>query len=966
MALPHAGGNPSGIWGRVVHICPFTWILHRDPLPVKNLLSLTSLCCGFLLSVVGAAEWRSSLYSEDWQPPHDVVGLDFVQDQFLQDYSYAGYRQGSQPLPTIAGPVFNAVTDYGADATGITDTTVALQSAIDAAEAVGGGVVYLPPGTYQVSRDPNTETCLRVESSGVVIRGAGADKTFLFNASTSMRNSRVIQFRPTAGGSWSLRESSTVLLTRDELGPTTELKLASVTAFKVGDWIIAHNPATSAFVQDLKMGPGSDSVNWENTLDGVRGPRNLRQIVSIDQNNSTITLDIPTRWFLKTRDGAAVYRATNFLHEVGIENLSLGNRSHGGTGWAEEDYNDSTKGAYGTHDSYLLEMRGVVDGWIRNVQSYNPGNPDGVHFLANGIVANWCRSLTVRGVIMTRAQYGGGGGNGYGIRLNSANECLVLESETSWVRHGFVFWHIDNSGNVITDCYDHDTGWQQAGGNPTVTSGLGSDHHGVFSHSNLIDRNRSARSYFEAAYRGDWGSNPAHGTTSSQTVFWNITGDAYHAKSAYVVHSEQFGHGYIIGTQGAASAVRLTEKRPGSSTRTAPVDFTEGIGSAATLFPSSLYRDQLARRLGAQADWLLKPFTVTQQPASQTIAAGQSATFTVMTSGTTTPTFQWLKNGNLIAGATDSSLTLTGISPSDNGMYSVRLNHDSGWIESRPAQLLVATPEVGHIVNESVLTQITSEASLTVGFTLAAGARTMLVRGIGPSLQPFVGDGYLPDPELALYDVSLGTSNLLQLNSAWSGESDVAATAQQVGAFPLGSMQDTALLRPLSPGGYTAILTAANGTAGTALLEIYATPDVSARPGNLINLSALRQLDDDSPSLTAGFVISGNVPKEVLLRAVGPSLEPWVGSAFLADPVLTVYRLSSGPPEIVLQQDDWQSEGSWQTTINRSAQVGAFPLKSDSTDAAIVLTLPAGNYTGEVKRKGTSSGVTLVEVYEVP
>ena len=937
--------------------------------PVAQLsvrLSVGLLSCVVAACPASAQAWRSAQYPTDWSPPEQTGGLDFATDQFVQDFSYAGYHQNARPIPTLAGPVFDVVADYGADPSGLSDSTAAIQAAIDAAAAAGGGVVLLPAGTFRISRPANATACLAVSTSNIVLRGAGRDRTYLFNASTDMRDVRVVRFQPPNGGSWSIQASSPLELTRDEPGPTTELPVADTAGFAVGDWVIVHNPATAAFVEDLNMGPGTDDVDWTQTLSAVRGPRNLRQVTAINATTRTLTIDIPTRWSLKTRDGARVYRATDHLREVGMEDLSLGNLSHPGTGWGEEDYHDPANASYDTHDSFLIEMRGVIDGWIRRVSSYNPGNANGAHFLSNGLLLTWSRSITVRDVTMTRAQYGGGGGNGYGIRLSSTNECLVLESETGWVRHGFVFWHIDNSGNVIADCFDHDSGSQQGDGPPTATAGRGSDHHGVFSHSNLLDRNRVARSYFEAAYRGDWGGNPDHGTTSSQTVIWNTTGDAYFTNTDYIVHSQQFGHGYVIGTQGVATGVRLTEKRPGSAARTNPVDFVEGIGLGATLEPQSLFRDQLARRLGAQADWLLHPLAITTQPVSQTVAPGGTATFTVAIDGPDAATYQWFKDGTPLADATAAQLTLDAVTTVDNGVYSVAVASESNTRVSRPAFLLVAAPDPGEVINESVLSTVGADASLTLGFTVDGGSRTLLIRGVGPSLATWVGAAVLADPTTQLFRAQNGESHLQATNVAWANDPTIAAVASQVGAFDLSSPADTAILRELAPGNYTAVLSSEAG-GGAALLEAYAVPPAAVTgTGTLVNLSALRQIDADSPSLTAGFAIDGNVPKTVLLRAAGPALRPWVGDAFLADPIMRVNRLLPSPGEVLLELDDWQDEGTWRETVVGAAQVGAFPFAANSADAAVVLTLPPGNYTVQVERRGTDEGVALLEIYAVP
>ncbi len=568
----------------------------RDTPFCRRLLVCLAFAIALPLFLNAAEPWRSSLYPSDWSAPVREDGLSFLQDTFLQDFSYAGYRMGSAPLEMEEGAVFDVVESYGADPTGAIDSTHAIQAAIDAAKANGGGLVYLRSGSYRLSVLAGQDRCLQIESSNTILRGDGPERTYLFNTSTEMRNSEVIRVRPPDWGSWTTKRSTPILLARDELGPTRTLQLGSLEGLAVGDWIVAHNPATEAFVRGINMGSGADGVDWTQELESLSGLLYLRQITAIDEESSCIEIDVPTRWELHTRDGASVYKTASHLSNVALEGFSIGNKRITKEGWLESDYTIPGKGAYDAHDAFLIEMRGVVDGWIQNVSSYNPGNDNDVHCLSNGVLLEWCRNVTLYHLRFQNAQYGGGGGNGYMIRLNSASESLVVECEVGHCRHGIVMWQMQNSGNVVTRCYDHDAGIQLADTQVQPTSGRGSDHHGAFSHSNLFDGNRLERSYLEAAYRGDWGGSPDHGITSSQCVFWNTEGIEYHQNADYIVHSQQFGFGYVIGTQGDASAVKLSEKRAGSAPRTNPEDFVEGEGQGGSLVPASLYRDQLLKR----------------------------------------------------------------------------------------------------------------------------------------------------------------------------------------------------------------------------------------------------------------------------------------------------------------------------------------------------------------------------------
>jgi len=117
--------------------------------------------------------------------------------------------------------------------------------------------------------------------------------------------------------------------------------------------------------------------------------------------------------------------------------------------------------------------------------------------------------------------------------------------------------------------------------------------------SNLFDACTFNGDYLESAFR-PYGGDAIHGYTSSQSVFYNTTGENYHPDRDYLIDSRQTGWGYIIGTGGDAFEVSLDPAYGsinGFVYNTLPRDFTEGIGEAGWLLPRSLYLDQLSRRM---------------------------------------------------------------------------------------------------------------------------------------------------------------------------------------------------------------------------------------------------------------------------------------------------------------------------------------------------------------------------------
>jgi hypothetical protein len=185
----------------------------------------------------------------------------------------------------------------------------------------------------------------------------------------------------------------------------------------------------------------------------------------------------------------------------------------------------------------------------------------------------------------------------------------------------------------------------------------------------------------------------------------------------------------------------------------------------------------------------------------------------------------------------------------------------------------------------------------------------------------------------------------------------MSAVFSAAGAFalPAGSA-DAALLRAVPAGPYT--MQIAGTATGIALAELYDT-DAAGR-SRLVNVSARAQVGTGAGILIAGFTISGNVPRRVLIRGVGPGLAPFGVTGALANPALAIYRGSA----VVADNDDW---GGGDTLATAFRAVGAFALPSASSrDSALLVTLNPGSYTAQLTGVNNTTGVALIEVYEAP
>lgn len=268
----------------------------------------------------------------------------------------------------------------------------------------------------------------------------------------------------------------------------------------------------------------------------------------------------------------------------------------------------------------------------------------------------------------------------------------------------------------------------------------------------------------------------------------------------------------------------------------------------------------------------------------------------------------------------------------------------------------------GKLVNLSSRLRINADeaGAVIVGFVVAGGGeQSILIRAVGPTLANFGVSDAMTSPELQVRDVQ---GRLVAANRGWSNDSHVAAIAAQLGAFGLtAGSRDAAVLVTLTPGAYTATVL---GGSGTTLVELY--DGDAARAGGdggsqLANVSTRAVVQPGSPLIT-GFVVSGDSPKQVLVRAAGPALHAFGVDRPLDDPEIEI-RDSTGA--LVAANDDWAGGANTAAVAGATTRTGAFPLPEGGRDAALVVTVPPGTYTVVVTGNGSGSGAALVEVYEL-
>jgi hypothetical protein len=113
--------------------------------------------------------------------------------------------------------------------------------------------------------------------------------------------------------------------------------------------------------------------------------------------------------------------------------------------------------------------------------------------------------------------------------------------------------------------------------------------------------------------------------------------------------------------------------------------------------------------------------------------------------------------------------------------------------------------------------------------------------------------------------------------------------------------------------------------------------------------------------LIAGFVIEGNLPKRILIRAIGTGIVAQGVNNVVSDPTLTLFRGFS----VIDSNDDWDAQPEKEQLVSLMSSAGAFDLIEGSGDSALFVWLEPGLYTAIVSGNNDETGVALVEIYDL-
>jgi hypothetical protein len=232
-----------------------------------------------------------------------------------------------------------------------------------------------------------------------------------------------------------------------------------------------------------------------------------------------------------------------------------------------------------------------------------------------------------------------------------------------------------------------------------------------------------------------------------------------------------------------------------------------------------------------------------------------------------------------------------------------------------------------------------------------------VLRAIGPSIksngQPVAGT--LQDPTLELHD---GTGAVVAKNDNWKID-DATGQSQQASiegtSVPPTDDRESAIVKMLNPGQYTAIVRGKGNTTGIAVVEAYdLNPFATSK---LANISTRGPVASGDNVMIGGFVAGPQnaAPTTVLIRGMGPSLTSAGVPNALQDPTL---ELHDGNGNKVRVNDNWKD------TQQADIEATGIP-PNDDRESAILTEIAPGNYTAILAGKNGTGGNGLIEVYSI-
>lgn len=313
-----------------------------------------------------------------------------------------------------------------------------------------------------------------------------------------------------------------------------------------------------------------------------------------------------------------------------------------------------------------------------------------------------------------------------------------------------------------------------------------------------------------------------------------------------------------------------------------------------------------------------------------------------------------------------ASLKVNGV-PQRPGIYGGPMSGAPNILPEFAGTGTVSVGPLSILGNISTRAFVQTDDDVMIGGFIVQGTepKRVIIRALGPELAQYGVPNVLANPTLELHD---HTGALIASNDNWMTTiiggiitSDQVTDIRNTGYAPT-DQRESAIIANLSAGNYTAIVRGVRRTTGVALAEVY---DLNPEPASTLrNISTRSFVETGDNVMIGGFIVAGNEPRRVIIRAIGPELTQYGVPNALADPALELYDADG---HLIATNDNWMTTiiGGIITSNQAVAIRNSGHAPANRNESAIIAELPAGNYTAIVRGVSNTSGVGLVEVYDL-
>ena len=482
----------------------------------------------------------------------------------IPDFGKVGYRYG-KALPNV--PIRYTISPIDGD------NTAHIQAAIDLVarsyepdENGIRGAVKLSEGVF------TTNDIIYLNHDGVVLQGSGSgsdpSRNTVIRSTRTGNDATVFHLGVRdllSSENWDGAVAGSVVSILPRHIPIGEqnIPVSDASPFQTGDLVVIRQVRSDRWYDAVDDGGVVNTPGWKERAFDWMDITYVRFVTAV---GNSVTIDAPLYHMLNADHGDLLlykYNSTSFdktiQRDIGIEDMSIDIEFEGKDASSSDDIQHTQRG---------VMIRGLIDGWIRNVAI--------LHFAKDGVILHRSSRITIQDSVVAHPVSPTTGGYKYGFTLSvGAQQILIKDSIAISTRHGFILNGSTRSSGVVV-----------LRGELRQNIGSSEGHRqwslGVLFDSCRVTSAPTSHTAFLLGNRGDWGTS--HGWASVNSVIWNTHTYGY---GDIVVQKPPTAQNFVIGSTGP---INRSAEWPGHW------GYVERKFGSRQLYPPSLYEAQRADR----------------------------------------------------------------------------------------------------------------------------------------------------------------------------------------------------------------------------------------------------------------------------------------------------------------------------------------------------------------------------------